>query len=468
MRKRWKRVLPAVLLSLALTAGAAGTALGAGDESRFVGGTTVNGVSVADLTVEDAKNQIESYYQENYVLKIEDAEGKTEELRGLDIGYKMEVTGDLSALLQQQNDGGRKSGPGEGNSFQAESQSSFDEALLSQKLAELSFVTEASPTTDARISAYEEGKEFTIIPEVQGNELDMEKFTENVKSALKEQRTILKLADTDSYKKIQVTKEDSGLKALLDGMNAYKDVTITYNFGDQTEELSGEEITQWITGSSGMEIQIDRTKAAAYVKKLADAYDTYGKPHGFHTTAGKDIQIEGEYGWQINQEEETTALLALIKTGESHGREPIYTRTAASRSGYDFGNTYVEVDMANQHLYYYENGTCIVDCPVVTGNVSKNYTTPPGLFTLYYKERDRVLRGAKQADGTYEYESPVSYWMPFNGGIGLHDANWRGSFGGTIYKTNGSHGCINMPPAKAKIVFEHIYKGIPIICHNNE
>ena len=87
-----------------------------------------------------------------------------------------------------------------------------------------------------------------------------------------------------------------------------------------------------------------------------------------------------------------------------------------------------------------------------------------GLYTLYYKERDRVLRGPKRADGTYSYESPVSYWMPFNGGIGLHDASWRGKFGGEIYKNNGSHGCINIPPKTAAVIYEHVYKGIPILC----
>lgn len=96
--------------------------------------------------------------------------------------------------------------------------------------------------------------------------------------------------------------------------------------------------------------------------------------------------------------------------------------------------------------------------------MAKGWTTPEGLYTLYYKERDRVLRGPKRADGTYSYESPVSYWWPFNGGIGLHDANWRGKFGGEIYKNNGSHGCINIPPKTAAVIFEHAYKGIPILC----
>jgi lipoprotein-anchoring transpeptidase ErfK/SrfK len=112
------------------------------------------------------------------------------------------------------------------------------------------------------------------------------------------------------------------------------------------------------------------------------------------------------------------------------------------------------------------DGQVVWDAPCVTGNLSKSYDTPAGLYSLTYKERDRVLRGKKQADGTYEYESPVSYWMPFNGGIGFHDANWRSRFGGDIYKTAGSHGCVNLPPEKAALLYDYVYAGMPVICYN--
>ena len=141
-------------------------------------------------------------------------------------------------------------------------------------------------------------------------------------------------------------------------------------------------------------------------------------------------------------------------------------RDSASRTAPDWGNTYVEIDLGGQHVYMIKDGAIVWDAPCVTGNVSKNYTTPEGIYSLTYKQTDRILRGAKQADGTYEYESHVDYWMPFNGGIGLHDADWRSKFGGTIYQYGGSHGCINLPPAKAKILYDLVYAGIPVICYN--
>ena len=91
----------------------------------------------------------------------------------------------------------------------------------------------------------------------------------------------------------------------------------------------------------------------------------------------------------------------------------------------------------------------------MSGNLSKGWGTPAGSYPLTYKQRDAVLKGEN-------YRTPVDYWMPFNGGIGMHDAKWRSSFGGTIYKTGGSHGCINLPHSVAKKIYENISAGMPV------
>ena len=451
-----KRFLPAAgVCLLVMTAGF--PAFASEEENRFVEGTTINHVVVSGDTLEEAKVRIESYFQDGYVLEIEDKEGNREEINGKEILYGLKITGSLAEVLEAENAAGRLSGPGFDNSYRVDAEVTYDEEGLKAKLGSLSCVQNAQPTENARISAYEEGKPFTILPEVQGTEIDQNRLLEAAKAALNEQRTLIRLEEEGCYKQITVTSDNAELNQLCGLMNDYKDITITYTFGENRETLTGPDIVQWIAGSDGTELLVDEAKAAAYVKSLADRYDTYGKPHVYQTTSGREVTVTGSYGWQIDQAAETAELISLIKSHQSQTREPVYDKTAVSRDGYDFGNTYIEVDLKEQHLYFYENGTMIIDAPFVSGNVAKDWTTPPGLFTLYYKQTDKVLRGE-------DYETPVKYWMPFNGGIGLHDANWRGSFGGEIYKTNGSHGCINLPPAKAAQVYEHAYKGIPIIC----
>lgn len=464
--RRNEKFLTAMAAAFMTTAAVSFSSMAAVDTDfhRFVVGTIINGVPVSGMTTADAEAYIEGYFNGGYTLEIEDTEGVREAITDTSIGYTVDVTGDLEAILKEENDGGRVSGPGVEHRYTVDAVLKYDEAALRALLENMAFVKNASPTSDAYITPYEEGKAFSIVPEVQGTEIDMDKLMAAVKDALNSQTRLLKVENLDCYKTIQVTADNADLNQMCANLNRYKDINITYVFGDQQEILPGLEAVKWIDGVSGSTVQVNQQKVAEYVKYLADKYDTYGKPHTFTSTSGRQVSVNGDYGWQINQAEEAVALTRMVQNGTNQTREPAYSRTAASRTGNDFGTTYVEVDMGLQHIYMYENGTLIAEAPIVTGNVAKGWTTPEGLYTLYYKERDRVLRGPKRADGTYSYESPVSYWMPFNGGIGLHDANWRGKFGGEIYKNNGSHGCINIPPKTAAVIFEHAYKGIPILC----
>lgn len=118
----------------------------------------------------------------------------------------------------------------------------------------------------------------------------------------------------------------------------------------------------------------------------------------------------------------------------------------------------MEVNLTAQHLIYYKDGKVVVDSDFVSGDVAKRRRLPTGAYGLYYKERNRTLRGQG-------YASPVSFWMPFNGGVGFHDAKWRGSFGGDYYKWKGSHGCVNLPYSAAKTLFENIESGCAVLVY---
>ena len=440
----------------------------ADDTTRFVPGTKVNGIGIGGLTVDEAKAQIEGFYSAEYKLTIKERDGKTETLKGGDVGYKAAAPDGLSSILDAQNASGRVSGPSTDNSHTMSMSVQYDEGALTNAVNGLGCISGADivVTQDAHITAYQEGTPFTIIPEVQGNNVDQDKVLALVKEAVKAGSSEVDLAASGCYATVRVTAEDAALKDLCDTMNRCRDMVITYQFGDQTVTLEGETICTWILGSTqdGL-VDVNYDKAAAFVKSMADQFDTAGKTRVFHTTTGKDLNLTGPYGWQIDQAGETASLIAMIRTGQSQAREPLYSKKGQDRT-VDWGNTYVEIDLTSQHVYMYQDGNLAWDAPCVTGNVSKNYTTPEGIYSLTYKQADRILRGEKKADGTYEYESHVDYWMPFNGGIGLHDASWRSKFGGTIYQYGGSHGCINLPPAKAKTLYDMVYTGIPVICYN--
>ena len=182
---------------------------------------------------------------------------------------------------------------------------------------------------------------------------------------------------------------------------------------------------------------------------LFRSYDTVGAARNFKTSIGKIVEVKGGlYGWKINRADETKALLENIKLGKVLEKEPIYIQKALSRDENEIGNTYVEINITRQRLWFYKNGKLITQGAVVTGNPNKGYSTMLGTYMLNYKQKGAILIGP-------DYEAEVTYWMPFFGNIGIHDASWRYSFGGDIYKINGTHGCVNVPIYLAKRIFDN-------------
>ena len=239
----------------------------------------------------------------------------------------------------------------------------------------------------------------------------------------------------------------------------------------------------WITfddDNSDVGYTVDEDKAMAYVEDLADKYDTFGKDREFKTTKRGTITIsegQGCYGWWIDQQKTCDLIVDLVEKGESAETEPVYYVNPDSAYEYtcnkdwrtadkDYGDTYIEVDLTAQHLWYYKDGKLTMESDIVSGYPSKSRNTPGGVYKLWYKEKGKTLRGS--ADGQ-SYASYVDYWNNVSTiGIGLHDASWQnGNFGGSRYKSStwGSHGCINMPLDKAKYVYEKIDMGTPVFMY---
>ena len=122
------------------------------------------------------------------------------------------------------------------------------------------------------------------------------------------------------------------------------------------------------------------------------------------------------------------------------------------------GKTYIEVDMGKQMLYYYVDGELNMDMPVVTGNVNRSRGTPTGIYPVYNKRYHTYLRGV-------DYVSYVNYLLGVNKGVGIHDANWRSKFGDEIYKSDGSHGCINCPYDSVEVLWDVVDIGTPVILY---
>ena len=269
------------------------------------------------------------------------------------------------------------------------------------------------------------------VPETEGNTLDFNGAYQALSEAVAGKKRTIDLNSCPAvYVKAAVMKDDPDLKNSLEECQNLILTKIVYIFGEETVTLEGDEIRNWLFFDERGRLQKNedelRQCVAEYVAQLAATHDTVNTEREFCTTSGRTVQVYSSvYGWKIDQEKEIETIMQEMIAGVQINREPVYAMRANARGMNDIGSTYIEVDLSAQHLYYYQDGSIILESDIVSGDMQyAERQTPPGIFQLYYKKSPSVLKGKMLENGKYEYERPVTYWMPFNGGIGFHDASW--------------------------------------------
>lgn len=431
--------------------------------SHFSKGTIINEIDASGLTMEELESRMREY-----VLTVRERTGEgsyiTETITGDQIGVTVSNTDELNGILKQQNILKAISSyiKGEQQVYTVENLYAYVDSALMTAILKLqgfqeSFVVEP---VDAHISEYDAENGYQIVPEVRGNVLNQTKTIQTVETAVDALLTEIDLEKAGCYEEPSVYADDAKLTERLAQMKQYTDLRIVYHFGQQEEVIDGSVLSGWLlVDEETNKVSVSEEKIDDFVVMLRKKYDTIFRSREFQTSYGKTITIEGgDYGWWMNYSQEQEQLKEMIENGESGERIPVYYQTAAVYGSQDYGNTYVEINLTAQHLFLYVNGEKKMESEFVSGNAARGFDTPAGIYGITYKEQDAMLVGEN-------YETPVSYWMPFNGNIGLHDAIWRDSFGADIYKKSGSHGCINMPYLKAKELYGEIAKGTPVICY---
>lgn len=424
-------------------------------KTRFAEGTMLGTFDVSGKTVDELQKQIEEY-ELTIVYLDENGEDAEETISGNAFGLKGDKKA-VSAILETQGIMDYISGNGDKHDIWVE----YDKEKLTALVSELGCFDPVRFTEpqNAYISDYIENVGYEIVAEERGNLLDERKAYEEIQEAIWRVDSRVELSQEECYKTAEITSEDEGLKKTLEQLNTYAGARIAYQFGETEEIVDGALISNWLKVKKNGKVKLDEEKVEEYVAGLRRTYDTIFRSRKFKTSYGKTITINGgDYGWWMNYQKEQQELVKLIKAGKQVERTPEYYQTAKSYGKKDYGDSYVEINLTTQHVFLYDKGKLILETDCVSGNASRGYDTPVGTYSITYTERDATLEGEN-------YSTPVKYWMPFNRNIGLHDASWRSSFGGEIYKYNGSHGCINLPPQKAAKIFEYVERGTPVFCY---
>ena len=425
---------------------------------HFLSGTEINGVDCSGKTVAQAEKSIESQIA-SYQLVLKEREDKSETISASQINMQYISDGGVQELKDQQNPFLWFLSFVRHQNYTMSANISYDEEALSTAVGSLECFKDENVVqpTDAHLEVQD--GQYVIVEETQGNALDKDKVTEAVKKAIDGGETLLDLDQAGCYIEPSVLSTDENLAKQRDEGNKLLTVTVTISFSDRQEVINGDVMKDWLTTDEEGNVDLDQAKVREYVQQLQYKYDTFGSSREFKTSSGQTITVSGgDYGWLIAPNDTTAKIIEAIKSGQSQTIEPEYTYTGYCRDTNDIGNTYVEISLDQQHMWFYKDGQLIVSTDVVTGCHNKGWDTHTGVYAIMYKERDATLVG----EG---YNSAVSYWMPFYANVGIHDASWRSSFGGSIYINNGSHGCVNTPTDNAAAIYNNIEKGVPVVVY---
>ena len=428
--------------------------------SHFYEDTEIYGIDCSQKSVEEVKKLVADKLDE-YRLEVKERGGASEYLSADQIDLKFVDNSSIDRMAKAQRSYiwpimlmmERDDMAGVAFSYDQK------KALTAFKDLECMNPIYTKAPTDAYVQVTDSG--FEVVKETEGNTLNPETTAKALYASLDGGKSVLDLEEEDCYLKPDLYSDDEALVAEAEAKDALVQADITYEFGSRQERVNAPVIAQWITQAADGSYVIDDVEVTEYVESLAAKYDTFGLPRQFYTSLGTTVTLtDGDYGWCMDQDATVVDLLNALESGYQGTMEPQYTYTAMSREENDIGDTYVEICISQQVMWCYKDGVCIVYTPVVTGNPNKGNATPSnGVWSIDAKMQNYTLVG----EG---YRSPVDFWMPFNGNVGIHDMQTRAYFGGTIYLTNGSHGCINTPYANAKTIYENVSIGTPVIVYD--
>ncbi|MEE3420120.1 MAG: L,D-transpeptidase family protein [Lachnospiraceae bacterium] len=444
-------------------------------KTKFLEGTSINGVDVSGRTADEVENAIKKKV-EGYSLTLLFADGK-ETVSGNAIGLTYTSDRETEKILDRQNRFAWAEGTffGKTQEFTVAEAYTYDTDKLKTAIGNLPEMQDANVTlpADAHMIMDTDNR-LSIVPEVEGTKLDVDKVYEAADEAVKAGESELNLAEGRAYYvEPAVRQDDKDLNLQVDDLNTFLNTTIVYQLYDgSTVTLDAGTTKDWLSVRDSDKdyyyFNIDVVKAACsrFVAQVAAQDDSVHTTTIFHSTNQGDREIScPEWGHKIDQTKEADALYDDLLNRKSETRKPIYAVDKPETSS--LGTTFVEVDLANQHVYIHQNGSAVFDTACVTGLATDpTRVTPTGVFKIFMKQTNRDLKGpVNPATGKPTYISHVNYWMPFHNGVGLHDATWRSAseFGGDTYTYKGSHGCVNLPLDAARTIYSLVPVGTVVI-----
>ncbi len=428
----------------------------------FMVNTWINGIYCTGKTVEEVNTEL-LLQAKAPLITIINQNGDREVINMAEMEYQEDYIVSLQAQKKNQNPWkwplhilGKKD-------IQILPERTWNEDALKQRVVSMELIQQEIPNSlRVKIVKGEKGYElFDNLYQV----LQPGLLVDYVNSSFKNGEYTIEIANSGAYVDMEPTSKQAQTRKQWEKLQEFLDCGIIYDMGAEQVALTREITSAFVLldGNGNFwldekgDFQVDTKGIETFVDELVSEYNTVDTTLAFEATKGETVMVKYEtYGTKLDAEAEKEYLINAFTNKVSEVHTPAYLQEGYVKGKNDIGHTYIEVDMGNQKLYAYKEGQLLLETDIVTGNMKRKWSTPEGVNFVYNKQKKRTLRGPG-------YATPVDFWMPVKGSIGLHDADWRKEFGGDIYLTNGSHGCVNIPPEIMPTIYDEYEIGTPVI-----
>lgn len=466
--------------------------------------TWINGVYCTGKNVEEVNRELCKKYQYDGITVI-DKNGTKLFVSSDEVNYQIDFTDSLNEFLDKKNPFAWGYYFFHNPVANFAPKVSLDTALLSGKIA------------DWEIFVPESGLDVTLLRSEDGyilkNDLEavpqMEEIIEAVYLSMLGREEEVDLYDIEGcYRSHTLNEEQQRIYDLYKKIDDLQDCGLIYNVEGDEFEVTKAVVSDWIVTEENFEaassekkskkepgrglfiiggvqssfpeevtfdngialdengnVILSESKMYAYLKSISMDHGTAYYMDRYRNGEGSKIYIKDNSkgdGLLFEIQGEFDSLIDAYLQDNYHEERTVTLAASDSVIEYDagelLGKTYIEINMGQQHLYYYVNGELSMDMPIVTGNVNRSRGTPTGIYNVYNKRYHTNLVGV-------DYVSYVNYWLGVHKGVGIHDATWRSKFGDEIYKRDGSHGCINCPLDSVEKLWEVAEVGTPVVLY---
>lgn len=428
---------------------------------KFQDGSSVNGIDVSNLNAQQTKAKLTKAWNKHEIKIIHNGK-KIGLIKNFDLVY------DVDEQIDEALNPGfiRKVGRTISKTYRKYSikMNAKPSKAFHRQFEKLGVVKNGKGKTRTR-NAYVNlnNTKFEVVKEVFGDSLDSKKLEKAILDAIAQGDREFKYIPGKYFSVPTIRANSQEIKDKIEYANKYLKTEITLSGAGKKYKLKPIDLDTMISVKNDR-IIVDRKAVEKFVDKKYAYFSTIGATRTLKLAGGTITVSGGNYGYDMDKKKQVKSLVKALETGKDHNLKVDYEQKGwGVAKGNDIGNTYLEVSIGRQHVWMVRNGKIVLSTPVVTGNVAEGNGTPYGTFSLMYKTSPATLEGENN-DGS-KYKTKVNYWMPFFAGCGFHDAPWRGSFGGSTYLRNGSHGCVNMPPSQAFALYGIVEAGMPVIVH---